>query len=544
MAEHHGHEHDHVDYPAFFEHKELVISVEHDPNLEAPQLVRWFNEAAPKFGVSASLSLKRTQKQENFQPITTLGRGDGEDSLSLLYVSVDGGNADPNTTLSPSERMEADLRVLQIVDELNSRARESATYIDDRKVAVRAASPNWLFGAAPHQLVDGGPGGRPVEPGTVTVPDDYRITCPFGAQTLAAHVQSQGEGKPRQVAVAILDAVPPQDVYDSAFASIPYDVNPLLHDTHKKLTIIRRDALGITLPVEPSTIPPAPDAAYTSHSADYEISDHGLFVAGTVHSLEPEADLLLLEVLNHYGIGTVETIAKGIEQIWQNLKPAPQTLIVNLSLCISFQNLCTLTERYHWKSLENGGKPYLDILLQPLQDALYSLFTAAKAAGTEVRIVAAAGNDGHVTDLIPPFARYPAAFDRVLGVGSLFKHVNRAPYSNLTDNPTSAGLMVFGGQIDGGNPPMSDAAGGMLGLYIGSFPTDSTPPARTPSKTGWGRWSGTSFATGVMSGLFAQAAHVNFPVAQGAGADFDDVLTASVPATPYGERFLESWQGP
>jgi hypothetical protein len=43
----------------------------------------------------------------------------------------------------------------------------------------------------------------------------------------------------------------------------------------------------------------------------YRMTDHGLFVAGIIHTIAPQAELHLIEVLNPYGVGDLESITRA-----------------------------------------------------------------------------------------------------------------------------------------------------------------------------------------------------------------------------------------
>jgi Subtilase family len=118
------------------------------------------------------------------------------------------------------------------------------------------------------------------------------------------------------------------------------------------------------------------------------------------------------------------------------------------------------------------------------------------------RIAAASGNDGikipdettHVPKDFHPSARYPAAYDSVLGVAALDVDKKMATYSNEPDVPKTAGAAAFGGiQTDG----VTDPNLGVIGAYIGAYPDG------VPNTQGLASWSGTSFATPVVSAALA-----------------------------------------
>lgn len=155
-------------------------------------------------------------------------------------------------------------------------------------------------------------------------------------------------------------------------------------------------------------------------------------------------------------------------------------------------------------------KPELECwLVRPLIEVLNVLYNQIAvitlgedilnlADDSNMMIFAAAGNDGNPNKQPKhPPAMYPAAYRPVHGVGALDKSnkaSQTARYSNIADSPVSDGFLTFGGFP-------SDIGVGMLGLYI--HPTFPDGGTGIPNTNGWARWSGTSFATGVMSGLAA-----------------------------------------
>jgi hypothetical protein len=228
------------------------------------------------------------------------------------------------------------------------------------------------------------------------------------------------------------------------------------------------------------------------------MSDHGIFVAGIIHSLAPQAQLHLFQVLNEYGIGTLEIIGAALEKVIQDL--GNSALVVNLSLTLDIP-----IEKAHTKSDKKGVR---DVLGEPILQKKSWLERVAWPAewicdlvyALGSRVIAAAGNDrdGAKQGSPRPQARYPAALERVLGVGALPNTKTRpspavplltARYSNLSDKPAQSGITTLGGE--------EGQYEGVLGIYLEKFPDGST------SQAGWGWWCGTSFATPIISGTTA-----------------------------------------
>lgn len=454
---------------------------------------------------------------------------------------------------SHSQRRIEDQEMIRLFDYLNRRiiARPPARSRDP--LILRAASPNWLAsGAQPG--ITGGPGARPV-PAT-DVPTSgvlgsrmvssaaheikmWEFVLPFGAGQASATAQSAGQ----DVEVVILDTAPPPTAFDQVSKHSLHHHHPLLHamlradgsprhgpphglDSAGKLSISYANTLGIDMRL--------PEPYYVDNH-DYEMSDHGLFVAGIINSIAPRAKLHLIEILNSQGVGTLQWLLQALQYLIERQSSTP--LVVNCSLMINMPLPGHPRKDFDWPTLEMDCR-LIDLLTYPAQ-YVYDLLRTR--LGKNVRVVAAAGNDAEKGRR--PQARLPAALNKVIGVGALDTFDQPASYSNLSDRPLRAGLMTFGGTSNG---EAADAETGMLGTYIGKFPPSDghSPAASTPeagsAPTGWARWAGTSFAAPVISGTLAML------VSQGGAPNFDvaeQMLRAVVEITELGEEKFEVQQG-
>jgi hypothetical protein len=412
----------------------------------------------------------------------------------------------------------------------NLRAR-SAAPPPDGEVALQVATPNWLFGGAPVPNGVGGPGGRPVppEPSSIAAPDFWKFHMPAGM--FAQQPDQLGTG----VEVFILDTAPGDldraNAYTKWGQAAPqqgqrtYPLNPSLDSL-----------LG---PGSPLDVTPAGLTNLLQHAdffmpdQDYAMSDHGLFVAGIIHTIAPQARLHLIEVLNPYGVGTFESIAHGFA-IAAGKVTADAKILVNASLMMDVPQgdpvwLETLIQADpFWQTLTI---PQLGLTVAPLQ-RICALFGQSSAiAAPSVGVVAAAGNDAKAGKTPLPPARYPAAFHGVLGVGAL-NHDNAAAavYSNIADTPVAEGIAAFGGDLAGDS---ADPTFGIIGPYISPF-----FPKGGLNQSGWARWAGTSFATPVIVGTLA--ALMSEPSAPTL-ADAIQILRNAAPGgpsqTPVGEVF-------
>lgn len=265
---------------------------------------------------------------------------------------------------------------------------------------------------------------------------------------------------------------------------------------------------------------------------DYDMRDHGIFIAGIVHTIAPEAEIHLYEVLNPSGVGDLFSIAKGLREVLSAFRG--QRLVVNCSLMLNIPLLnhpvTNLDMRlaaliFDEQNYHSDREEYLTIerfqrgCAWLTRQGMAIEWACDQFLWQGARVIAAAGNDWKPNKARPQ-ARFPAAFDSVLGVGALPKNEkfdtnkNRFPanYSNFADAPEKCGIVTLGGE--------SGEENGILGVYLGEFPPSEfllTPllrpistilperPLVPENKNNWAWWAGTSFATPIVTGLTALA---------------------------------------
>ena len=370
---------------------------------------------------------------------------------------------------------------------------------------LKVVSPNWLTSGGSQPGATGGPGGKPTPYIGAANTTEYIIHPPSKIHDLCKG--KEGEG----VVVAILDTAPydpnsgwPQDA--NKILDDIYDANPE-HSLIKTLLVKENRPLTMFLDqrVQEKSQYITSDGGKLPwyievKGHEYDMTDHGLFVAGIIHSLARKAKLRLYQVLNRYGVGDLLSVARALQKIVDDLSDNPDTqLVVNLSLTLN-----TPVELGHSKNNLGGSilgrdKEWRDRQAWPMEwicDSVYALNS---------RLIAAAGNDRE-KGKERPAARYPAAFERVVGVGALPKSETgssgrraTASYSNKSDRPARKGITTLGGE-EGETDGIPQ---GVLGIYLGSFPKSDNNPNPAENKNGWGWWSGTSFATPIISGITA-----------------------------------------
>jgi len=429
---------------------------------------------------------------------------------------------------------------------------------------LRAASPNWLSSGAPY-IGGGGPGAWPIGIASVTPnatglqPWDFVVPSSFQSP----------EQNPLPVEVAILDTVPDFLALESAYGTWVGNgpALPPLRDPNPLLTTLLAgpsggpfnvvDQSGTTAVGSADQI----DVLYQTgiipvnlFQHPYPMASHGLFIAGIIRSLAPQAKLRLIQVLNDDGGGSAESILQGLTLADRPGRSVPLVINCSFTLRISrpgedlAETLGADLDKALAEDLKatpgNTLQDKINVLTQLMHDAFVHV-----CQSSNVVIVAAAGNNEVVPPTGHPQARYPAAFDGVSGVAALAKDDldpgtpdALATYSHLADDQLSEGFAAFGGDVAAGPAPLrADAANGMLGVFIEELPEELPPPtggvALTPNTSGWARWSGTSFATPVVSAILANLISSNMTplvAREQLGIDAPDIdVSNAVPARQF-----------
>jgi hypothetical protein len=433
----------------------------------------------------------------------------------------------------------------------------------DGQLIIHNVSPNWLMGNASQGGSTGGPGG---------LPKPFKGTDKSGGKKAGFNVEEKlgslyGTGE--NVDVAILDTAP-----------CPHDL-VIAHKEWQKDHPIIRTLLG---PKGKLRLYPASydqllrmyNTSFNSH--DYQMSDHALFEAGIIHSIAPEATIHLIEVLNPLGVGDLLTLAEGFHTIFHKIyKEAPpgRKLVVNCSLmlelpiedghCYADDKKKDAVDKEPPDNVDDVNFEYevLQLATEDQDTVLEINELCKKFFGVGRQVVAAAGNDWEngkarrrrqkLPILGPPLARYPAGFASVVGVGALRKNSfnpqtgkhETSKYSNLGDRPAGDGIMTLGGE--------EGETHGILGLYLSEkFPKRShinsdndknkiTMYTRTSNQdeaknedNRWAWWSGTSFATPILTGTIAAVLSSKLP---GGTYQFDN--TQAVIRALYTNKIIE-----
>ncbi len=377
--------------------------------------------------------------------------------------------------------------------------------------SIKSVAPNWLTAALPFSC--GSPAGLPLpaapkQPPHVVFPDT-------SVQTL---MRRRVRGR---AIVAVLDTCPDDKAVKAAARK--FGGNPLLGAVAK---ITMNDPavlptgyfghLDGCLPRVQWNMLSGPAHDQPEH---FQMVDHGLFALGLIYDiLGKSAELHLIRVLNEYGIGDVLAINQALAMLPRLLlgsdDPSPDgdKLVVNLSLGSEVPIPERLLERWLPTTAKDPQKlaanlPHICMLLDQIHGNVADTTTWLTERG--VLVVAAAGNDALRPDVggdRPP-PRFPARYEDVLGVAAVSKQWRSAAlYSNRGDTVIQAGsghIATFGGNVVPSSADDHAAETDANDSLTGVASAATLAGGRT-NDTGWARWSGTSFATPIISAVAAR----------------------------------------
>jgi subtilisin family serine protease len=216
---------------------------------------------------------------------------------------------------------------------------------------------------------------------------------------------------------------------------------------------------------------PEPTAMLTPPSPLVDMREHGMAVASLAHKVAPDTEIHLYRVLDNYAQGDTYTLIRSLARFMFGTDPEggesePEPGVVDPALSPAMQPLRGVI------NLSMGVLRSVDPALLGYPDAditaLQLMLSIARCYG--LVIAAAAGNDswGLATPELP---QAPASYPFIVGVSASDVGGTRACFSNR-----------------GGVPAPGSAV-----IAASSMPPD-----------GYAYWSGTSFATPLVSGLAAR----------------------------------------
>jgi hypothetical protein len=426
-----------------------------------------------------------------------------------------------------------------LVDLLNSAPGDYST--PDAKFI--ASMPNWLNGGTngPKFITHGCPTMPPIQ---------LDKACNRWKYNLPQQFSLPRNGTGRGVTVFVLDTLPIIEDITSA-ASNPGSNNSLLSSMVQNMVSVGSDgivsppgavratppaikvnynilpdALDVVSPVQPAT-----GKDIYGRLVGFPMADHGLFVAGIIRDLAPDAYIECIRVLNDYGVGNTTVLIDALTTIYNRLGQEgdlrDQRVVINMSLVTTPAD----------EELTQFGFT-LDTI-KPARLALLMIMEHLAMQG--VVFAASAGNDSDTNDT-PPMnpdglrlgPRYPAAFAyprvsntglaEMIPVGAVDALGNPADYSNY---PGPYGIATYGGKRPEPDPHDPGANVTKIkgdidaprGVYSSTFypalaledtePFHSSPPFDYPElkrngSSTWAYWAGTSFATPVISAISAR----------------------------------------
>jgi subtilisin family serine protease len=383
--------------------------------------------------------------------------------------------------------------------------------------------PHWLWSGT-DDTIHGCPVSPPIPVEDSKEPGQWKITLPQLADSSLQ--QKTGEG----VTVFVLDTLPAMEQIERA-----------AKNAHNNLLLQKMVSRNTNSPQQGTTSPaikynysidvPEPaESAMTGKDiygrlVGFPMADHGLAISGIIRDMAPAANIECVRVLNDYGVGNLLALLKALTSIQQwmdNHKNSP--VVINMSLVVL--------------PPENGiPDGVTDDILQSSREVLYNHMQ--KLADSGAVFVATAGNDSDPRDFMMNRSeirfgpRYPAALaydtppvTALIPVGAVNRNGKPAMYSN---HPGHLGIATYGGELPKPDPWLPSA------MYHGTTRVDTSEPidalrclhtasvypalsandhhAILPSSSSaypmyeasntWAYWSGTSFASPIISALAA-----------------------------------------
>ncbi len=356
--------------------------------------------------------------------------------------------------------------------------------------------PNWLVTAAPLLYGGGGPAMPPVQ---------TTNSAAAGNRPTRWHIsflESWVQFDPRQagdVTVAVLDTAYAPGKLLNVARHPAYLSNGLLQQLVEDLRS-GSGAFEIDFDRYPVIGDVCSGQGANGEPAFYFMPDHGLFVVGLIRDIAPKAHIRLMRILNDLGGGDLYNLFGALTYLEQEVASGTiRKLVINLSLNVmpDIRRLPYIWfDDRQWPSRQLAGAIRV---LTYLEEGLRLLFESLHAQG--ILVVAAAGNDSlsatsQGKQPNPP--RAPARYETVLGVSAVNSRSTPSAFSNAACMlPGSTGVATFGGDSSR-SAYAYETRDAVRGLYLSpSYPTGE------PNVSGWADWSGTSFATAIISGLGA-----------------------------------------
>lgn len=534
-------------YNIHFVPGEIMMVVDHRESLEADNVIEVLNQFIPEV-LGCKIDDYSHPESEVFANIHVNNefitefpdQGVTAPNRSFVKVQLISGNYN-------DAYIQNGLRI--VVDLMKNLYQNDGMVAQLNALNVSSITPNWLNAGSQGAKVDGGPGSKPI-----TYRDDwtgYKLPVTTDEMFVALDVAA-GRGK---VDVVVLDTIPTYTNASGTTTRGDDAVDAFISD-HPSISHISelKERLNI---VEM----PMVDQDIDTNKYPGDMSDHGFFIAGIINKIAPKkaddpSKIHLIQVLNDNGVGTLETLGRGISQALELTDGSTAPLIINMSLTFTIPRSTT-----PWSPLEapdqnftpnaNFVQEYNDFIasviancedspqfyekarrrvyLQAIQYLIDIMRSISCTHGKPIYLIAAAGNDGDEQNR--PGALYPAAFSHVIGVGALASdyadavktattkadeaaqnvgNMSAAAEAQAAKNAadtiagTTGGYAAFSNIADF---PRGDGVRTLGELVVGPFlnKTYATESTKEPENntSGLARWSGTSFAAPIICGTIA-----------------------------------------
>lgn len=232
------------------------------------------------------------------------------------------------------------------------------------------------------------------------------------------------------------------------------------------------------------------------------VKEHGVFVAGLVDRVAPEADIQLIEALDEKGHGDLFTLIEALHELFENHPNGPYVINLSLMAVFSRDNMQAvgLNEELE-ELLEKNPHPIVltDLLtgltrhghlIAPLRLVIQRL------VHNGVVVVAAAGNNSKAKEnKNHKQAEFPAAYPEVIAVGATDKEGLKTSYTHIGNVYAPGGTTGDNGDLNDWSACTSQTDCRNIGLI-------SVVPKKQHA-SGFGYWRGTSFSAAMVSGLAA-----------------------------------------
>ncbi|GEM_PF-4982692 len=275
------------------------------------------------------------------------------------------------------------------------------------------------------------------------------------------------------------------------------------------------------------------------------MANHGIFTASIIKTIAPEANVTIIPIIPVTKDGKLSKmldILEGIRRDSESILRSSQ-ILVNISAYAESPFMLFSKDS---DSFDNNKNKIFN--MEIFKDQITSIREFLLSSENKEmidpnrRIIAAAGNDRERTST-QPWPRFPAFVKDVISVGSIRSDTMLTDYSNLAQIPNEAavehkqildqleiatknGIYAYGGT----------ANEGLKGLYVNDdfyFPNGT----KESNLCGVAKWSGTSFATAVVTGYMAWLCLRGFNA-----ADAERMLRENLPTTDDGIPILMAKQ--